>query len=148
MWLYLVHHGDALPPDVDPQRPLSPVGRAAVDLLARRVASRGVRPAVIWHSGKLRSRQTAEAFWRACNPFAEFKVARGLQPTDGPQQVRDALRTETGDVMAVGHMPSLPRLLACLTTGDADGSLPFPAHGVVALESDERGLWAERWRTD
>src|SRR5690242_21671627 len=82
--LYLVHHGDAVGPEVDPQRPLSLVGRAAVDLLATQAARRGVRPAVVWHSGKLRSKQTTEAFWRACNPLAEFAATRDLQPGDPP----------------------------------------------------------------
>jgi len=82
MRLVLVHHADAVGPEVDPQRPLSMVGRFDVERLAAAAAAKGVKPAVIWHSGKLRSRQTAEAFWKACNPFAEFKAMRGLQPSD------------------------------------------------------------------
>ena len=65
MILYLVHHGDAVPPDVDPRRPLSERGRQQVARLAEAAARRGARPGVVWHSGKLRSRQTAEEFWRA-----------------------------------------------------------------------------------
>ena len=61
MNLFLVHHGDAVGPEIDPQRPLSAVGRANVDRLATLAAARGARPSVVWHSGKLRARQTAEA---------------------------------------------------------------------------------------
>ena len=95
MWLYLVHHGAAVPPSLDLQRPLSSDGRARVEHLAERVAQRGVRPTVVWHSGKLRARQTAEAFWRACNPLAEYAAARGLQPTDPPDTMADQLTDET-----------------------------------------------------
>jgi len=85
MHLLLVHHGDAVGPEVDPQRPLSARGRLAVERLAASAASRGAKPAVVWHSGKLRAKQTAEAFWRACNPFAEFSATRDLQPEDSPE---------------------------------------------------------------
>jgi phosphohistidine phosphatase len=147
MRLVLVHHADAVGPDVDPQRPLSMIGRFDVERLAAAAAAKGARPAVIWHSGKLRSRQTAEAFWKACNPFAEFKVMRGLQPSDGPWLFRDGLAEEPRDLLAVGHMPSLPRIFALLTAGSEDVSLGFPLHGVVALEKEpEDRLWKEVWR--
>ncbi len=37
MRLYLVHHGDALSPDVDPRRPLSTPGHLASERLAELV---------------------------------------------------------------------------------------------------------------
>lgn len=151
MWLYLVHHGEALASELDARRPLSDPGRHAVAQLADQAAARGVRPVVIWHSGKLRARQTAEAFWRACNPLADFTAVRGLQPADIPQMMRDTLLGETRDVMLVGHMPHLSRLLSVLTTG-VDADAPFPLHGLIALDggptgkTDERERWTESWR--
>jgi phosphohistidine phosphatase len=143
--LYLVHHADAVGPDIDPQRPLSLAGRAHADRLAKEAASRGVAPAAIWHSGKLRARQTAEAFLRTCNPFAELAAARGLQPDDPPRWLRDMLTDETRDVMVVGHMPHLPRSLNLLISGAEHALIDFPLHGMVALErAGEK--WEERWR--
>lgn len=145
--LYLVHHADAVGPDVDAQRPLSEAGRSHAGQLAAEAARRGVKPDVVWHSGKLRARQTAEAFWRACNPLAELAAIRGLQPTDPPEWIRDRVAGEARDVMLVGHFPNLPRLLHLLTTGAADdASAEFPAHGIVALEALEVPRWVERWR--
>ena len=147
MHLYLVHHGDAVGPEVDPRRPLSPVGRATVDRAAGHAAARGCRPAVVWHSGKLRARQTAEAFWRACNALAEFSATRDLQPGDQPSWMRDRLRAEPRDVLIAGHFPHLPRLLALLTGAPTDAAPSFPAHGVVALSTDDEGeTWREMWR--
>ncbi len=147
MHLYLVHHGDAVGPEVDPQRPLSAVGRAAVDFAAAKAAARGVHPAIVWHSGKLRAKQTAEAFWRACNALAELSATRDLQPNDPPTWIRDRLRGETRDIVIAGHFPHLPRLLTLLL-GDAEGTAgEFPLHGVVALTSDDAGeTWKEEWR--
>ena len=143
--LVLVHRGDAVGPDVDPMRPLSSVGRAATERLAVLAAQRGVKPDVIWHSGKLRARQTADAFWKACNPFAPITAERGLLPDDPPQWIRDRLIGETRGVLIAGHMPYLPRLLALLTSANEGAS--FPLHGCVALES-EGDRWKEVWRLE
>jgi phosphohistidine phosphatase len=142
--IYLVHHADAVGPEVDSQRPLSDAGRAHAERLATRVASRGVKPVAVWHSGKLRARQTAEAFWRACNPLAEFAAIRGLQPTDPPDEITARLAGETREVMLVGHMPSLPRMLQTLTRSD---EAAFPQHGIVALHGEGDG-WVEKWRLE
>ena len=146
MFLYLVHHGEAVGPEVDPRRPLSAAGRTEVERIAAQAAGLGARPALVWHSGKLRAKQTAEAFWRACNALAELSASRDLQPDDPPQWMRDRLRAEGRDILIAGHFPYLPRLLALLVTGGEAGVL-FPEHGVVALETlDEGETWQERWR--
>jgi phosphohistidine phosphatase len=143
--IYLVHHADAIGPEIDPQRPLSSAGRLRAETLATAAAARGVKPAAIWHSGKLRARQTAEPFLRLCNPLAEFAAIRGLQPMDPPGWIRDAVTDESREVMLVGHMPSLPRALTLLVTGAESPLLDFPLHGLVAL--DRAGeAWEERWR--
>ncbi|MCM3879792.1 MAG: histidine phosphatase family protein [Vicinamibacterales bacterium] len=144
--LLLVHHGDAVGPDVNPMRPLSDRGRAAVETLAKEAAGKGAKPDVIWHSGKMRARQTAEAFWRHCNPFATFAATHGLQPTDPPSWIVDALAGETRDVMLVGHFPHMPRLLGVLRAGQPDAApADFPLHGMIVLEL-KQGVWVERWR--
>ena len=143
--IYLVHHADAVGPDVDPQRPLSSVGRMHIDRLARDVAARGVKPEAIWHSGKLRAKQTADVLRQACNPLAEFAAIRGLQPMDPSSWIADALTGGTREVMLVGHMPNLPRVLTRLVTGRDEPPLEFPQHGIVALDMGDTG-WEERWR--
>jgi phosphohistidine phosphatase len=145
--LFLVHHGDAVGPEVDPRRPLSPAGREAVERLAAEAAARGARPAVVWHSGKLRAKQTAEAFWRACNALAELSASRDLQPDDSPAWIRDRLRAEPRDLLIAGHFPHLPRLLALLVGGREDAAASFPLLGVVALQrADDGETWTELWR--
>jgi len=116
-----------------------------VAALAAEASARGAKPDVVWHSGKLRARQTAEAYWRACNPLASFSAARDLQPDDPPAWIRDSLRGETRDVMIAGHMPHLAGLLRLLVPGSTVAT--FPLHGVVALESEGEG-WKELWKLE
>ena len=146
--LVLVHHGDAIGPEVDSMRPLSATGRAASAGLAAAAAARGASPDQVWHSGKLRARQTAEIFWRACNPLAAFSAARGLQPTDPPGWMKDELAGDSRSVLLVGHMPHIARLLGVLCGEQPDNAAPdFPLHGCVALERDGN-RWKEIWRLE
>ena len=126
---------------------MAPWGREAVATLAADAASRGAKPTVIWHSGKLRAKETAEAFWRTCNPFAEFAATRDLQPDDPPEWMRDRLRGESRDILIAGHYPHLPRLLLLLLVPSGVDPDPFPQNGVVALVSEDEGhSWREEWR--
>lgn len=155
MRVYLVHHGQALDPTVESTRPLSPEGHRITDALARRAAALEVRPAHVWHSGKLRAKQTAELYWRHCNALAEFKAVRGLQPSDDPSLVPLLLKESLGaDVMLVGHYPHLPSVfhLLCeeeINASRSAGAVPrvFPQNGMVALESTaDPGRWVEAFR--
>jgi phosphohistidine phosphatase len=143
MNVWLVHHADAVSPTVDTRRPLSRLGVAQAEWLAGQARDRGIRPDVIWHSGKLRARETAEAFLRACNPFAPFTMERGLRPDDPPVWMRDVLRAEARNVLLVGHMPHLPELLRELV-----GASSFPSHGLVWLARDEEGRFVETTRLE
>jgi phosphohistidine phosphatase len=141
--IVLVHHAEAVEALVDPQRPLTEAGRRQAGRLAEEAAKRLVKPDAIWHSGKLRARQTAEPFLRACNPLADFSAVRGLQPTDPPDWIRDRILGDRRELLLVGHLPNLARVLEALT-GEPG---PFPTHGLVALEWD--GARArEAWRLE
>ena len=147
--LYLAHHGDAVGPGVDIRRPLSEGGRAATERVAAQAAAHGAKPVLIWHSGKLRAKQTAEIFWRACNPLAEFSASRDLQPEDSPSWIADRLRHDARDILLAGHYPHLPRLLMLLAAESNVAVDPFPQHGVVALlTGDEGQTWTQEWRVE
>ena len=143
MTVFLIHHAEAVSPAVDPQRPLTAAGHKHALRVAELSRERGAAPATIWHSGKLRSRETGHAFLSACAPFAKFQMVRGLGPDDPPRIIHAAIQRESEDLALVGHWPSLPALLQLLSPASA----PMPLHGVVALTSADDGLtWSELWR--
>ncbi len=139
--VYLVHHGEALDSDVNAQRPLSHNGQKRVEHLADLTAAKQVKPDAIWHSGKLRTRQTAQAFWRACNPLSELSMVRGLQPTDPAEWILDRVNADTRSIMLVGHKPNLDWMLSLILNIPST----LPPHGIVGLR---RGTttWVEIWR--
>jgi phosphohistidine phosphatase SixA len=59
MDLYLMQHGQAMTEAEDPERPLTEAGRAAVQRVAARARTAGVRIGHCVHSGKLPAEQTA-----------------------------------------------------------------------------------------
>lgn len=122
-------------------RPLSELGRRQAGRVAGRVAARGARPASIWHSGKLRAKQTAEILAAAINPVATVTAVRHLQPEDDPAWIAGSLAGEADDLLIVGHYPHLPALLRLLTRAE----IAFPQHGMVALARAGEA-WVERWR--
>ena len=145
--IYLVHHADAVGPDVNPQRPLSGSGQLHAETLASAAASRGVKPEMIWHSGKLRARQTAEPFLRLCNPLAGFAAIHGLQPTDPPMWINDLLAGEERDLLLVGHMPNSNACSRCSSQEASEDCLSFPLHGMIALRA-AGDRWQEEWRIE
>ncbi len=139
MRAYLVRHGEAKSAEVDPERGLTDAGIDRV----RRVASRAVgdldvRPARIFHSEKARARQTAEIWAELTGVAAE--QANDLAPNDDPVKWATRLDTEGEDVMLVGHLPHVERLVGLLVSGDPDRTLVgFPAGALVVVEHGDDG---------
>jgi phosphohistidine phosphatase len=143
MIVLLIHHAEAVSPYEDPQRPLTEAGHQHALRLAELVKARGFEPAKIWHSGKLRGRQTGHAFLQVCAPFAKFTMVKGVSPDDSPAVAVTAIQRESQDLAVVGHWPHLPALLRLLSPDSA----PMPQHGAVALSTDDEGVtWRELWR--
>lgn len=143
MKLYLVQHGEALAAAVDPDRPLSPAGRAAVGALAGFLASRGLRVGPVMHSGKLRAAQTAEILAEALGGADRIVARDGLAPKDPVEPVAQEAATWHEDVMLVGHLPFMARLVALLVTGGAENDVAaFQPGSLVCLARDEAGGWA------
>ncbi len=137
MRVALIHHAEAESPIVDSTRPLTARGCVQADEVAARLSQAGFAPAAIWHSGKLRARQTAEAVLRS-SPFASFQMVRGLRPGDPPDWVAQQLQAETRDVAVVGHLPNISGIALALLP--SSGGVPL--HGCLLLTRTEDGSWS------
>ena len=146
MRLYLVQHGDSVPEQADPQRPLSAAGRRQVEAVARLLASAGVRPARTAHSGKLRAQQTAELLAKACSPDHGVEAAAGLSPNDPIKPVARMVASLSADTMLVGHLPFMGRLAGRLVTGDERVDVvAFVPGTVLCLEPAADDRWRVVW---
>lgn len=145
MRLYLVQHGDALPEDVDPARPLSANGRADVERVAALLAGRLPGIARVLHSGKARAQQTAEILAREITGGVPPEAVGGLNPLDDPGTWAQQGEAWTEDVMLVGHLPFMSKLVSRLLVGAADVEVvTFQPGSVVCLER-EGAHWTIAW---
>jgi phosphohistidine phosphatase len=145
MEIFLVQHGLAKSKEEDPARPLTAVGRDEVERVARASAAAGVRPASIFHSGKVRAQQTAEIFASHMKPANGVHSMEGLDPMDEPQRARKRVEQADAPLMLVGHLPHLSRLASLLLADSPDREIVvFRNAGVVCLERQERHF-AIRW---
>ena len=146
MRLYLVQHGEAVPEEVDPARPLSETGRSDVAKAARFLAGGGVRVSQVLHSGKLRAEQTAALLAAALAPGRRPVARPGLNPKDPTDDIARAVAVWDQDSMLVGHLPFMARLAGRLVAGRDDaGVVAFQPGTILCLERGEQQRWTIAW---
>lgn len=142
MRLYLVQHGDAVPKDVDPERPLSKQGRADIERLAEWLASHNVSVSRILHSGKMRTKETAEILRPLLSSPSQIFEGQGLAPNDSPEAFLHQLKAPIKDVLVAGHMPFVARCVSQALTGAPDRHLvEFLPGSVAGIERGDGASW-------
>jgi phosphohistidine phosphatase len=141
--LYLVQHGQAKSEEEDPDRSLTDQGAVDVQRVARHaVEVWGMHADRVVHSGKRRARQTAEVWAELLEVAAE--QADSLAPNDDPSTWVERVRSETEDLLLIGHLPHLRRLAGMLVTGSDDAPIvAFRPGGLVGLDRADTGwsIW-------
>ncbi len=144
MKLYLVQHGEAKSEAEDPERSLTVWGEEETRKISEAATRLGIRPLKIFHSGKKRAGQTAEAIAGALNLTAQ--MGQGLNPNDDIRPWVERISGETGDLMIVGHLPFLEKLASFLVCGDEGArAVLFRYSAIVCLEKRGPGGWAVDW---
>jgi phosphohistidine phosphatase len=146
MYIYLVQHADAKKEEADPSRPLSEKGLHDITRVASYISKLNIKVQKIFHSTKLRAKQTAEILSETLKPLRGISEADGLSPLDSPGIWEERLRDIPEEVMLVGHLPHLGRLASLLLCGSADkDTISFRMAGIVCLRRDDSGAWALQW---
>lgn len=146
MKLYLVQHGEAKKEEEDPSRPLTEKGFKDAEKVAKYVSKLDVKIKRIFHSGKLRAKQTAEIYANYLNPEEGIFEAEGLNPLDDVKIWVEKIKLMSEDTMLTGHLPHLSKLTSALIVNDENIEIvKFKMAGVVCLERDKEGKWAVLW---
>ncbi len=142
MRFYLVQHGDALPKEVDPDRPLSDRGRRDVERLQAFLSRRNTVVSQIWHSGKTRARETAELLRPLLAAPSEIHHRDGLAPNDSPQAMIDGLDGIDEDILVASHMPFVSRSVSQALVGSAEPELiDFLPGSIAGVARQYDGSW-------
>ena len=146
MHLYLVQHAAAKTEAEDPQRGLTDEGRRTVETMAEFLGGFRLSLDLIEHSEKLRARQTAEILTARLRPLEGTKQVSGMAPNDDVGPILSRLQEQSKNLMLVGHLPHLSRLVAQLLGAPAGRTIvQFQMGGVVCLDPGEAGQWVLRW---
>ena len=146
MKLYLLQHGDALPEQVNPDRPLSKRGLEDVRRLAEFVWNHGILVKHVYHSGKTRARETAEIVGARIASGVKIEATTGLNPNDRVEPWAIQINNWQEDLLLVGHMPFMGRMAAYLLSSNSSSQfVAFEPGSMLCLERDESGRWAIAW---
>ena len=142
MRLYLVQHGESVPKDIDPDRPLSDRGRADIERLAEWLSSHNVQVAQILHSGKTRAKETADILRPLLTSPSQIHQSDGLAPNDSPEAFLKQLTDPNKDTLVAGHMPFVARAVSQALTGAPDRQLvEFVPGSVAGIERSDSASW-------
>lgn len=143
MYLYLIQHGESQPEEINPLRPLSEKGKRDVIKIASFMKRARVEAGEIWHSSKLRSKETAEII--ATTLSLRIVEKEGLGPNDPPASWIEKLSCADENIIIAGHLPFLQRLAVLLITGSDRGEIiSFKEGGVACLKRTEEH-WSVAW---
>ncbi|MFC2075260.1 phosphohistidine phosphatase SixA [Bdellovibrionota bacterium] len=146
MEILLVRHAEAESSEVNPNRPLSKIGVGNIRKVATFIKSKVWDCQKILHSDKLRAEQTAKHLAGIAFPDAKIELSTGLSPNDSISRVAEQLEKESENLILVGHLPFMDKLVGLLSEGDElETPFSFPPAGVVCLEFDGVGYWKIKW---
>ena len=126
MGLLLVRHADAVTATgglADTDRWLTPEGRTRAAQSARLLGERGVAFQHCVTSPRVRAVQTAEIFARVLSFEGPVRVVPSLSFTCPARDAARELAAIEGNVLAVGHMPTLAEIAQILCSGERLRSL-------------------------
>jgi len=150
MKLYLVRHASASDAAAsDAERELTHDGRDEARIAGKALATLGAKPARILSSPLLRARQTAEIVANALEFTGEVESMDELANGTSTPSLLKALKpfASDGDILLVGHMPSLAEHLAAFLGASGPQGFPLGKASVacIELEQPRAGAGQLRW---
>ena len=150
MKLYLLRHATASDAALsDEKRELTREGQQEARIAGEALAKLGAKPISILSSPLVRARQTAEIAAKALKFSKDIQLIDELKNGSSTAFLLKALKAcgSDGEVVMVGHMPSLAEHLAAFIGAESAHSLAVGKGGVacVELEGLRVGTGQLRW---
>jgi phosphohistidine phosphatase len=145
MRLYLVQHGQALPKEANPERPLSEPGQTDINRLARFLQKADIQVSQVIHSGKKRAQQTADLLVSSICPGETTQEGTGLNPNDPVEEFALKVSQWQEDILVVSHLPFVAKLLDHLVAKNLEEVVSFRPGTIVCLERIDSQGWKIAW---
>ena len=141
MNLYILQHGEAVPKEIDPERPLSEHGNRDIRILALHMQNMDVQLGNVFHSGKLRAEQSARLIAETLSPEILPVQTEGLNPNDDPTVIIGDIEQLNENILIASHMPFVSRLCSTLLTGATAAEFASVPGTLFCLEKAD-----DKWR--
>jgi phosphohistidine phosphatase len=150
MRLYLLRHASAADnAPSDAERKLTKEGEEESRIAGAALAEFGVKPTRIFSSPLVRARQTARIAAKALKFAEDIVTLDELLNDSSMRELLKALKSSgvTGDVLLVGHAPSVSEHLAALIGANDSGGFPFGKGSIACIELEQlqAGSGQLRW---
>jgi len=139
--LYILQHGEAVPKEIDPERPLSERGNRDIRILALHMQNMDVQLGHVFHSGKLRAEQSARLIAETLSPDIQPIKTEGLNPNDDPTVICSDIEQMNENILIASHMPFVSRLCSTLLTGTTEAEFASVPGTLFCLEKADH-----KWR--
>ena len=134
-----MQHGLALSEEQDPQRHLSPEGKAQIKRTASAMKEMGASFDLMISSPKARAKESAEIIAGTLSyPLKEIEVTDTLAPNSSPEDFINFL-TEFKNrerVFIAGHLPSLHNIALHLLCESCSINIKFEMGGVMRVDAE------------
>ncbi len=148
MELYLARHAESNSLEEDPERGLSDLGFTNIRKVAGFLKNLDICVDSIYHSDKLRAKQTAYELAKTISATSGLKARDGIAPMDNIDPMKDEVNKRDKNLMIVGHLPYLSKLASALLFGDESKSVINFQPGCLAKlsRSDQnKNSWSAEW---
>ncbi|MBX3709139.1 MAG: phosphohistidine phosphatase SixA [Gammaproteobacteria bacterium] len=146
MKIYLARHGDYLLDTTRHLDVLTEKGTKDIIRLANFLRCSNEHVSHVFHSGKYRAQQTAELLIQGFICEQPIQSKSGLNPNDDITDFANELSHWGNDVLIVGHLPFMSKLVSALTIGNENKEIvDFQAGTLVCLETIDHVRWVIKW---
>lgn len=146
MKLYLMRHGEALSPQLDPERGLTDNGKLNIETVAKYLKQNSLTFKHIYHSEKKRARQTAVIMANIISPDVTPALHQHITPNDDPHLILAKINNWNEDTLITSHLPFIPDLITLLTGKDAFlTAITFETGTIVCLKRNNNSSWTIEW---
>jgi phosphohistidine phosphatase len=143
MYLYLVRHGNAS--DFVYKNPLSEKGIIEIKGIISIINNKNIKVKAIYHSNKLRTKQTANLLSKAIESELGVIQKDGLLPLDDIDSIRNFISAANDNIMLVGHLPYMNELASSLTElPKQDENIQFDTGTLLCLKKNN-SVWQVQW---
>ncbi len=138
MRIYLIRHGDAKSEAEDINRPLNEKGVQDIHKIGKFLKNANIKITRIYHSTKLRAKQTAEILSQYIKVDEGLKEIKGLEPDANINILYNTFLDEQEDFAIAGHLPYLSRLASKFLCNDENKKIiDFKSGSLLCIEKKD-----------